>query len=230
MFPVYCITCGLHIPKLVSDTNKGLCPDCFARSQPAHTPLPPPPQQQPPLIAPPSPGSPNYQQQPGQYAPATKKSNGGLIALLVVAGFCGFCLLGSLINGNRNKGDETSPSEPAVTTPSPQKEAYDKKRAEDQAKAAEEARLLAAEEAVRGKKPVPSAWDGITPEANEWLRQNLRDYESMKLVECSVIIGYGDDAWAQRVKYRAQNGFGGMNLEERLFVMRNGRVIDVISL
>lgn len=78
--------------------------------------------------------------------------------------------------------------------------------------------------------PKPSEWDGITPEANAWMKQNLRDYETMELVECSVVVGYGEDKWAQRVKFRAKNGFGGTNLESYLFIIRNGSVVDAVNL
>ena len=36
-------------------------------------------------------------------------------------------------------------------------------------------------------------------------------------------------AWAQRVKFRAKNGFGGTNLEEKVFVIRNGQVTEMMD-
>lgn len=83
---------------------------------------------------------------------------------------------------------------------------------------------------VRGVKPVPSEWDGITPEANEYLRETLKDYDSMKIVECSPVVEWKEDRWAQRVKYRAKNSFGAYDLAEQLFVIRDGTVTDVIDL
>jgi hypothetical protein len=175
----------------------------------------------------------------GQYVQPARKNNAALIALLCVAGFCSVCLLGSFISGNSEDPSADNPPAPSELTPAERE--YQRKRAEEAeetrqreaveaAQQAEDARQLAAAEAVRGKRPEPSAWDGITPEANEWLKQNLRDYESMELMECSVIVEYGDDAWAQRVKYRARNGFGGMNIEQQLFVIKNGQVLQVIPL
>lgn len=99
---------------------------------------------------------------------------------------------------------------------------------EAQARAAENAQMQA-EVAVRGKKPIPSEWDSITPEANAYLKANLKDYDSMKLVECSPVATYGNDAWCQRVKYRATNSFGGYVLEEKIFVIKDGQVINVVD-
>lgn len=100
-------------------------------------------------------------------------------------------------------------------------EAYLRKLNADR-KAEEDAQVLAA----RGPKPVPSEWDGITPEANAFLRANLKDYDSMKIVTAYQVVPYKDNAWAQMVKIRARNGFGAYTLETWAFVIRNGKVID----
>lgn len=82
---------------------------------------------------------------------------------------------------------------------------------------------------VRGPRPKESAWDGLTPEVASFLRLYLRDPDSLDLIECSPVFEYGSDAWAQAVRYRARNGFGGMNVEAQIFVIKNGKVIDVIE-
>ncbi len=103
--------------------------------------------------------------------------------------------------------------------------------AEKKAKAdAAEQAALAAEEMVRGRKPKESEWDGITPEANTYLKNNLNDYGSMELVNCSPVAPYGTDAWAQRVRIRAKNGFGAKILRDVYFVIRDGQVVSVSGL
>ena len=88
---------------------------------------------------------------------------------------------------------------------------------------------LNAQRALRGPKPVPSSWDRICPEVNAWMKANMKDYASLKIVNGSPVVEYGQDAWCQRLKYRARNGFGGTVLEEKLFVIRDRQVIDVVD-
>lgn len=102
------------------------------------------------------------------------------------------------------------------------------KRGQEAIDKAESARI-AEEERIRGPKPVPSKWDGITPEANAWLKENLKDYGSMELVECSEIFPIGR-GWGQRVKLRAKNSFGAYNVESYVFTIKNGTVIEVTPL
>ena len=94
--------------------------------------------------------------------------------------------------------------------------------------AAEKVAQERAEVAKRGAKPVPSWWDGVTPEVNEFLRATLKDYDSLKVLECSRVATWGGDAWCQRVKYRAKNSFGAYELEENVFVIKNGAVSYVV--
>lgn len=91
---------------------------------------------------------------------------------------------------------------------------------------------LARQEATHGPRPQESPWDGITPEANNYLKATLRDYDSMQLVDCYKVVPWDKGnvhAWAQLVKYRARNGFGGMNLIIQVFIIRDGRVIDQVN-
>lgn len=73
-----------------------------------------------------------------------------------------------------------------------------------------------------GPKPKPSAWDGITPEANEYLKQNAKDFDSIKIVECSDVVP-GEGCWIQRVKFRAKNSFGAYGLVEGYFYIKDGQ-------
>jgi hypothetical protein len=61
------------------------------------------------------------------------------------------------------------------------------------------------------------------------MQANMKDYDSLKIVNGSPIVEYGQDAWCQRLKYRARNSFGGYVIEEKLFVIRNGQVTDVLD-
>jgi len=106
----------------------------------------------------------------------------------------------------------------------PLAEAQSKREREDAAQRA----IDAEEEKVRGPKPQASDWDGITPEANAYLKRKLKDYKSMELVECSVVVPFGDDKWAQRVRYRSKNSFGAYVVEELVFVIRDGVVLVAV--
>lgn len=91
----------------------------------------------------------------------------------------------------------------------------------------------AAKEAVeieaRGPKPVPDAWDGVCPQVRKHMERTLMDAGSLEIVESSPVVPYGDDAWAQRVRYRAKNGFGALIIAENVFVIRDDEVIDVLK-
>lgn len=101
-------------------------------------------------------------------------------------------------------------------------------RAKREREQAAQRAIDAEEEKVRGPKPQASEWDGITPEANAYLKRNLKDYKSMELVECSVVVPFGEDKWAQRVRYRSKNSFGAFVVEEFVFVIRDGAVLVAV--
>lgn len=82
---------------------------------------------------------------------------------------------------------------------------------------------LTASERKMGPKPVPSEWDGITPEVNAFLRGTLKDYRSMKVVQAST-VGTMNGHWCQRVTYRAKNSFGAYEIEDQVFLILNGKV------
>jgi hypothetical protein len=135
----------------------------------------------------------------------------------------GFGLIGSL-NGKHPKANEYATDTDSTTVEQKSPEELKK----EQEKAVKLA-WIAQEEKTRGRYPEPSSWDGITPEVNKYMKSNLKDYDSMKIVECSDTVTWGTDKWAQRVKYRAKNSFGGMTLENQLFIIENGQVVDVME-
>ncbi len=199
--PVYCTNCRKHIPKAMSNFQAGLCDFCFV---PPHPPTPtyhggPPP--------------PPQQIHPGALGPA-QQTRGVVLALCLGGGlflivFSRWVFRPREINKPAHAESHSAPA--ARVTPylaPPPREIVDP---------------------IRGRKPVPSSWDGITPEANEYLRSSLNDYDSMKVVSCTVVFPYDSDAWSQIVTYRAKNGFGAFVLTKTLFVIRDGRVINAVS-
>lgn len=123
---------------------------------------------------------------------------------------------------------------PAALTPYEQRQAEieRQRQAAEQRRQQEEAAKLAwirNEERTRGPRPTPSAWDTVCPEVNAYLKATLKDYDSLKIVNGSDVVTYGTDAWCQRLKYRARNSFGGYVLEEKLFVLKNREVINVLD-
>ena len=89
---------------------------------------------------------------------------------------------------------------------------------------------LRAKEAKWGKIPEASPWDGITPEVNEFLKENLKDYASFSIIHCSEVRIYANlGPWAQRVSYRAKNSFGALELSDQVFVIKFGKVIKVVG-
>ena len=92
---------------------------------------------------------------------------------------------------------------------------------------AEQDAALKKEEEVRGTRPQATSNGGMCREVRDYFRDNLRDYDSLQVVDSSKIMTYDKDAWCQRVKYRSRNGFGGMNLVTQVFVIQFGTVIDV---
>ena len=194
----------------------------------------PPPLQTPPLQAPVQ-----HSPQQGSYSPQQHSKANSIWGVVTIGCVVAFGLVVALCSGfsavNASSRDTNangaSSVKPAPETPA-QKAAREKAAAEAAEKAKKESELKAwirKEEQKRGKYPIASEWDGITPEVNAYLKATLRDYASMELVACYEVITFGDNAWAQRVKYRAKNGFGGTNLVTQLFVIQNGAVIDVIG-
>jgi len=110
--------------------------------------------------------------------------------------------------------------------------ARDRELKVQRAKAAEEAKKAAAERALlakRGPKPVAYGAGSIADEVREFLRSTLNDYDSMRTESSSDVVPYGKDKWAQALTFRAKNGFGGYVLNKWIFVIRDGRVVDVID-
>lgn len=226
LIPIYCIGCRTHIPRAVSNAQRGMCNICWAKLQAPSVPPPvqPQPMQQPPpgyqqpfqqpMYALPHQGY--YQQQPKKGLPIV-----GWIALGIF-GTCGICLLFPMIAMN-NSIDNARNSAPKPMTEQEKKEAAAQVIEEQQ-----QAQELLAEEAVRGKRPTNIS-NFPTDAIRNYLRHNLRDPKSLDMEGCSGIGKYDKDAWYQTCTYRAKNGFNGLNLVTQMFVIRNDVVIDVMD-
>lgn len=224
--PVYCVGCQMHIPKAMAEEGKGLCTMCrqklmgfdLSHTPQSQHPQPPPP---PPVSTPP-PAVQMPRQQTSAAPPAKKRVSPalwivGIIFVIGLAGAIADPFLEPVV-----KEQAPAPAPPTAPVKSAAEQLAEKQAAADAAE-------LRAEEAKRGPKPIPSSWDGISPEVNKYLKATLNDYKSMELVECSEIATFGETAWAQRVKYRATNAFGGKILVEQVFIIHNGQVIDIVG-
>ncbi len=80
-----------------------------------------------------------------------------------------------------------------------------------------------------GLKPVPSSWDGLTPEVNAYFKQTLNDYDSLKIVS-TYEVTETKEGWAQRVTYRAKNALGAYIIKDSQFIIVNGVVTNEYDL
>ena len=61
---------------------------------------------------------------------------------------------------------------------------------------------------------------------NEWFKDNLKDYDSLKDIDCERIKRY-KDRWKQKVKYRSTNSYGGYTMDSHTFYIQKGKVVEV---
>lgn len=74
-----------------------------------------------------------------------------------------------------------------------------------------------------------SAYDGSVSQVSRWIRDNAKDPESVDFIEWSPVAKQGSGSMV-RVKYRAANSFGGMVIEEKIFVMDGaGNVVSAVG-
>jgi hypothetical protein len=72
-----------------------------------------------------------------------------------------------------------------------------------------------------------SPWDGSVSQVKDWLKEHLRDPDSLEFADWSPVVKTAN-GYRVRVKYRAKNGFGGYEVEERFFTLDEaGNVTDV---
>jgi hypothetical protein len=73
-----------------------------------------------------------------------------------------------------------------------------------------------------------SQWDGSVRQVKDWLKEHVRDPDSLEYVEWSPLVKNGD-GYTVRVKYRAKNGFGGYEVEERVFSLDQAGNVTYVS-
>jgi len=77
-------------------------------------------------------------------------------------------------------------------------------------------------EARHGNRPNRSSWDGSYKEVTDYLSIHLKDPSSVNYIEW-YLARMTPTGWRVGVKYRAKNSFGGMNIEEKYFLIINGK-------
>lgn len=61
-----------------------------------------------------------------------------------------------------------------------------------------------------------------------YIRDNLRDPDSYDIIYTSKALEHSNGTFSMQHKYRAKNGFGGMNVEEKVFIFsKSGSIISV---
>lgn len=81
---------------------------------------------------------------------------------------------------------------------------------------------------INKEKVFNSAWDGSVLQVERYLKNNLRDPDSYQSIEWSKVIKNDNGTFVVRHKYRAKNGFGGYNIEEKIFVLnKDGEIIKI---
>jgi hypothetical protein len=75
-----------------------------------------------------------------------------------------------------------------------------------------------------------SPYDGSVSQVKYWLREYLKDPDSVQYIDWSTVKTLDDGQHAVLVKYRAKNSFGGYVIEQRLFVLdQKGVVAEVVA-
>jgi hypothetical protein len=70
-----------------------------------------------------------------------------------------------------------------------------------------------------------SPYDGSVSPVKYWLREHLKDPDSVQYIDWSNVKTLDDGQHAVLVKYRAKNSFGGYVIEQRLFVLDSKGVV-----
>lgn len=78
-----------------------------------------------------------------------------------------------------------------------------------------------------GPAPQASAWDGTYREVKDYLRETMNDPSSLEGLECTKVY-HVERGWLVGCNYRGRNAFGGMIRQANWFIIRQGRVIDML--
>lgn len=76
-----------------------------------------------------------------------------------------------------------------------------------------------------------SVWDGSVYQVKNYLKKNLKDPDSYEGIEWSNVIKNSDETYTVRHKFRARNSFGGMVIEDWVFILdKEGNVTTASKL
>lgn len=74
-----------------------------------------------------------------------------------------------------------------------------------------------------------SPWDGSVRQVERYLKDNLKDPDSLDVISWSNVLPDGD-GFKVRCSYRAKNSFGGFVVEEKIFLLNSdGRITGVLD-
>lgn len=83
-------------------------------------------------------------------------------------------------------------------------------------------------------KPLVNSWNGVPFAVSEFLKENLRDPNSLEYVKSYQVYEMDNlpesenKKYYQKTTYRAKNGFGGYVVETKTFIIQNNKVIGVM--
>jgi hypothetical protein len=81
------------------------------------------------------------------------------------------------------------------------------------------------------RKVENSPWDGSVYQVKNYLKKTLKDPDSYEGIEWSEVIKNNNGTYTVRHKFRARNSFGGMVVENYVFVLNEtGEVISATQL
>ena len=83
-----------------------------------------------------------------------------------------------------------------------------------------------------GPRPTNNPWDAKVREVDEYLENNANDYHSIEYISWSPVsltTWEGNQYWSVRCKFRGANAFGGTIINEKIFLIRKGQVVNVID-
>jgi hypothetical protein len=84
-----------------------------------------------------------------------------------------------------------------------------------------------------GKKPEQNSLDSSVPVIDQYLRNNLNDYESAEFLGWSRATPTkieGQNVWSVKLRLRAKNAFGGKIVKDVEFFILNDSIISVTGL
>lgn len=76
-----------------------------------------------------------------------------------------------------------------------------------------------------------SEWDGSVSQVKDWMRENLKDPDSVQYISWGKVENGPDGTKSVVVKYRAKNSFGGYDIETTAFSLdpHDGHVIAFVN-